>query len=158
MLVAWYPSVYAPRTGGAYDSHHRTAGIACRTRRRSGGVAAYGERAATAGDAGDRVPRFGFAPTNGTDGSCVSPGPGQNRLRRGPEGGDRIPLGRFSIRAIAGARRGASPPSSGRDFYRRLARAGIRGKGGHLNDSDRLRLWGRSGEGRSRGQPKPPRG
>ena len=27
-LVAWYPSVYAPRTGGAYDSHHRTAGIA----------------------------------------------------------------------------------------------------------------------------------
>ena len=26
--MAWYPSVYAPRTGGAYDSHHRTAGIA----------------------------------------------------------------------------------------------------------------------------------
>src|SRR5262249_42388152 len=31
---AWYPSLYAPRTGGAYDSHHRTAGIAGRTRRR----------------------------------------------------------------------------------------------------------------------------
>src|SRR5262249_32882741 len=27
-LVAWYRSLYAPRTGGAYDSHHRTAGIA----------------------------------------------------------------------------------------------------------------------------------
>src|SRR5262249_563109 len=27
-LVAWYRSIYAPRTGGAYDSHHRTAGIA----------------------------------------------------------------------------------------------------------------------------------
>src|SRR5262245_24183805 len=24
-LVAWYSSFYAPRTGGAYDSHHRTA-------------------------------------------------------------------------------------------------------------------------------------
>src|SRR5262249_5465034 len=30
-LVTWYRSVYAPRTGGAYDSHHRTAGIAGRT-------------------------------------------------------------------------------------------------------------------------------
>jgi hypothetical protein len=27
-LVVWYSSLYAPRTGGAYDSHHRTAGIA----------------------------------------------------------------------------------------------------------------------------------
>src|SRR5262249_10282204 len=26
-LVAWYRYVYAPRAGGAYDSHHRTAGI-----------------------------------------------------------------------------------------------------------------------------------
>src|SRR6266403_5940825 len=38
-LVAWYCSLYAPRTGGAYDSHHRTAGIAGRTRRRGGDVA-----------------------------------------------------------------------------------------------------------------------
>src|SRR5262245_21274406 len=41
-LVAWYPSLYAPRTGGAYDSHHRTAGIAGRTRRRGGGMAGCG--------------------------------------------------------------------------------------------------------------------
>jgi hypothetical protein len=34
-----------PRTGGAYDSDHRTAGIAGRTRRR-GGLAARGARAA----------------------------------------------------------------------------------------------------------------
>jgi len=33
-LVAWYSSLYAPRTGGAYDSHHWKAGIAGRTRRR----------------------------------------------------------------------------------------------------------------------------
>src|SRR5215468_2861054 len=45
-LVAWYPSLYAPRAGGAYDSHHRTAGIAGRTRRRGGRVAAGGARAA----------------------------------------------------------------------------------------------------------------
>ena len=36
-LVPWYSSPYAPRTGGAYDSHHRTARIASCTRRRSGG-------------------------------------------------------------------------------------------------------------------------
>src|SRR6516164_4463136 len=44
-LMAWYRSLYAPRTGGAYDSHHRTAGIVGRTRRR-GRVAARGVRAA----------------------------------------------------------------------------------------------------------------
>jgi hypothetical protein len=49
-LAAWYPSLYAPRAGGAYDSHHRTAGIAGRTRRRGGGVAARGAHAA-AGEA-----------------------------------------------------------------------------------------------------------
>jgi len=38
--VAWYRSAYAPRTGGAYDSHHRTAGIAGRIRLRGGRVAA----------------------------------------------------------------------------------------------------------------------
>src|SRR5262249_20580168 len=51
-LVAWYRSLYAPRTGGAYDSHHRTAGIACRTLR-GGSVAARG--ACAAGDAGGRL-------------------------------------------------------------------------------------------------------
>src|SRR5262249_56758919 len=44
--MAWYRSLYAPRTGGAYDSHHRTAGVAGRARRRGGWVAAGGARAA----------------------------------------------------------------------------------------------------------------
>ena len=35
---------YAPRAGGAYDSHHRTTGIASCTRRRGGCVAARGAR------------------------------------------------------------------------------------------------------------------
>jgi hypothetical protein len=48
-LVTWYPSLYAPRTGGAYDSHHRTAKIVGRARRRGGGVAACGARAAAEG-------------------------------------------------------------------------------------------------------------
>ena len=49
--MAWYPFLYAHRAGGAHDSHHRTARVAGRTRRRGGGVAARGARA-TAGDAG----------------------------------------------------------------------------------------------------------
>src|SRR5262245_53924353 len=55
-LVAWYRSLYAPRTGGAYDSHYRTARIAGCTRRRGSGVAARGAGAAV-GDAGGRVPQ-----------------------------------------------------------------------------------------------------
>jgi putative ABC transport system substrate-binding protein len=39
--VAWYRCFYAPRTGGAYDSHHRTAGVAGGPRRRGGRVAAW---------------------------------------------------------------------------------------------------------------------
>src|SRR5215831_10499621 len=41
-LAAWYRSIYAPRTGGAHGSHHRTAGTAGRTRRRDCRVAARG--------------------------------------------------------------------------------------------------------------------
>src|SRR5262245_11096616 len=57
-LVAWY-RCHAPRAGGVYDSHHRTAGIAGHTRRRGGRMAARGARAA-AGQAhryaGDNTP------------------------------------------------------------------------------------------------------
>src|SRR5262245_28767594 len=48
-FVTWYRSLYAPRTGGAHDSHHRTAGIAGRTRRRGGGVAARRARSSLSG-------------------------------------------------------------------------------------------------------------
>src|SRR5262249_31073822 len=51
-LAACYRSLYAPRAGGAYDSHHRTAGVAGCPRRRGGGVAARGAcRAARSGAA-----------------------------------------------------------------------------------------------------------
>ena len=53
-LVAWYRSIYAPRTGGAYDSHHRTAGIVGRARRRGSSVAACGARAAERAGAAHR--------------------------------------------------------------------------------------------------------
>ena len=46
LVFSWYRSLYAPRTAGAYDSHHRTAGIAGRTRRCGSRVAARGARAA----------------------------------------------------------------------------------------------------------------
>src|SRR5215471_17566172 len=58
-LVTWYPSLYAPRTGGAYDSHHRTAGIAGCTRRRGSCMVARGR--AAIGDADDRIPQLGLA-------------------------------------------------------------------------------------------------
>ena len=37
--VAWYVAFTHPRAGGAYDSHHRTAGIAGRSWRRDARVA-----------------------------------------------------------------------------------------------------------------------
>src|SRR5262249_10948735 len=55
-LVTGYRSIYAPRTGGAYDSHHRTAGIVGRTRQR-GSVAARGARAAVREGADHRITR-----------------------------------------------------------------------------------------------------
>src|SRR6516165_3017263 len=61
---------YAPRTGGAYGSHHRTAGIAGRTRRRGCRVAARGARAAAWSIAAPRRahrskrPRFSIAGFN----------------------------------------------------------------------------------------------
>src|SRR6516225_8597384 len=53
-LVPWYRFLHAPRTGGAHDSHHRTAGIAGRARRRGSRVAARGGGAAAV-HAGDRI-------------------------------------------------------------------------------------------------------
>src|SRR6516165_125850 len=72
---------YAPRTGGAYDSHHRTAGIAGRARRRGGFVAARGARAA-AGDASDRLPKRAVATRGGIRSSSVSPRPRPGAARR----------------------------------------------------------------------------
>src|SRR5262249_56855369 len=63
-VVACYRSIYAPRTGGAYDSHHRTEGIAGCTRRRGCRVAARGARAAAGEGADHRLPRLG-PPPNG---------------------------------------------------------------------------------------------
>ena len=52
--MAWYRSLYAPRTGGAYDSHHRTAGIADCARRRGGRGARNAIPKAHGSAAGDR--------------------------------------------------------------------------------------------------------
>src|SRR6516165_2508395 len=65
-LVTWYRSLYAPRAGGAYDSHHRTAGIAGCNQRRGCRVAARGGRAAAV-DAGDRISRLWLARTGRRD-------------------------------------------------------------------------------------------
>src|SRR5262249_8935401 len=60
-LVACYRSLYAPRAGGAYDSHHRTAGVAGRTRRHGRSMAARGARAATGEAADNRILRHEHA-------------------------------------------------------------------------------------------------
>jgi hypothetical protein len=73
-LVTWYCCLYAPRTGGAYDGHHRTAGIVGRTWRR-GGVASRGSRAA-AEAACDRVPQQRIARSIRTCRFRVPPRPG----------------------------------------------------------------------------------
>src|SRR5262249_36495220 len=82
-VAAWYPSVYAPRTGGAYDSHHRTAGVAGRTRRR-GRVATRGKCAA-AGEAADRrVPGLGLTVDAGIPGCCLRTATARTWLDREP--------------------------------------------------------------------------
>ena len=60
-LVAWYPFLYAPRAGGAYDSHHRTAGIAGRIWRRGSRVAARGTHLQSA------ISVIGFSGFSGAD-------------------------------------------------------------------------------------------
>src|SRR5215472_5260130 len=44
--MVWYRFLYAPRTGGAYDGHHRTAGIAGRARRLAWPLAARAQQPA----------------------------------------------------------------------------------------------------------------
>src|SRR5215831_1955440 len=90
--MAWYPSLYAPRTGGAYDSRHRTAGIAGRARRGGCSVAARGARAA-GGDAGGRFSQQHIARLVGAFRGRVPSGPEGGRLRRGSKRDNRVPLG-----------------------------------------------------------------
>src|SRR5262245_3526379 len=84
---------YAPRAGGVHDSHHRTAGIAGRTRRR-GCVAVRGKRAAASGEnppwcGADRGAMAGrrLSSTGGVPASAA-----RARLHRGPEYRLRISL------------------------------------------------------------------
>src|SRR5262245_61923635 len=98
----WWRGIVAfmhPRTGGAHDSHHRTAGIAGRTWRRGCRVAARGAGAA-GGDAGDRVSQR--LVTRGPNTVCdrISPRHSRDRLCRGPEPGDRVSLGAGPIRSL----------------------------------------------------------
>ena len=66
------------------------------------------------------MPVIGFLNSTSLEWVCgasarISPGPERDRLCRGRERGDRIPLGGGSIRSARGAGRRSSPPSGGRD-------------------------------------------
>src|SRR5215813_13139825 len=98
--MAWYPSLYAPRTGGAYDSHYRTAGIAGRTRRCCSRVAAGGARAA-ARDAGRWVSQQSSARRVGGPSRSVSPRPSRSWLCRRSKRLTRISLGEGRYERLA---------------------------------------------------------
>src|SRR6516165_9148418 len=83
------------RTGGAYDSHHRTAGIAGRARRR-GNMAARGARAAARANATHRRAReqlgCGRSRMAGPE-QCLRPRPARTRLVRRPKRAYRVSVG-----------------------------------------------------------------
>src|SRR5246127_2504210 len=90
---------------GACDETHvptaTTPGVHLGSRRRGGGVAARGAGAA-GGDAGGRVSQRAFAGAIGAADGGIPPGPKGQRLRRGRERDDHIPLGGGSMGSIAG--------------------------------------------------------
>src|SRR5262249_39841636 len=81
--MACYGSLYAPPTGGAYDSHHRTAGIAGCIRR-CGCVAARGPRAAVQPDAAGRCADGAYPERSG--GTVTHCGVPQDASRPGLDG------------------------------------------------------------------------
>ena len=115
-------------------------------------MAVRGARAA-AGDAGDRISRCHIADDDADRLRGISPGPEGDRLRRGRERGDRIPLGRQSSRSTAGAGGRIGSPTGRRDRHGRRA-CGARGQGGNHDDPNRLRGRRRSGQARSCRQPR----
>src|SRR6516165_5332305 len=90
-LTAWYRSLYAPRTGGAYDSHHQTTGTAGRTRRRVSRVAPHRARAAAI--AGDRIYQWRVGRCLRALRDRVPRRPQRNRFCGGPERGGRVTTG-----------------------------------------------------------------
>ena len=106
------------------------------------------------------MPVIGFLNSASPDGYAdraarIPPGPEGSRLCRGRERGDRIPLGRGSIRSAAGAGGRSGSPSGGRDRRDRRHRSGARGQGGNHDDSDRLHRRRRPGQAWSCRQPQP---
>src|SRR6516225_7105804 len=103
-LVAWYGYLCAPRAGGAYDSHHRTAGIAGRARRRGSRFAARG--AGAAGRQGLAHRHAGYHRRGGQirRHQCVPARPRGAWIYRGKEPHHRLSLGRRPPRALSGTR------------------------------------------------------
>src|SRR5262245_18640588 len=76
-----------------------------------GGVAARGAVAAV-GDAGDRVPQENFDPTLLPLSCGVSSGPQGDRIFRGSERRNRVPVGRGPVRSTASTGDGSGPAPS----------------------------------------------
>ena len=70
--------------------------------------------------------------------ASLPPGSRRSRLRRGSQRGDRIPLGRRSIRSAAGDGGRDGAPSSGGHRRDRRHRCGAGGQGGDHDNSNRV--------------------
>src|SRR5262252_1384442 len=111
-------------------------------------MAARGARAA-ASDAGDWVFISPIGRAVRAPSARIPPGPEGDRLRRGREHRDRIPLGGGPIRSAAGTRGGIGSPTGCR--HRRPQHGcDVGGQGGYYDDPHRLRSRRGPGEVRSR--------
>src|SRR5262245_17774572 len=124
---------------------------------RLGGGVACREPRPTAWNAVDRVPRYRFA--RSIRASCCrlpqrSPG---NRLRRGAECRDRVPLGRKPVRARARAGYRSSSPLGRCHRHGRRRNVRCCGQGCDCNNSHRVQQRRRSGQGGARRQSRPTR-
>src|SRR5262249_60989965 len=93
-LAACYRPLHAPRTGGAYDGHHRTAGIAGRTRRRGSRVADCGAGAAARKAADHWLSGLDHGFDREPMGRRLRAAATRTRLDRGAYCRDRVSLGR----------------------------------------------------------------
>jgi len=130
--------------GRGPDEHLPSTARIHRRARRGGDVAAHGARAAI-GTAADRVVGRRFSRAIRGPNGRLSPGSFRNRLRRGPQSRNRVPLGGESKRSIAGIGGRSGSPTGDRDCRSREHSCGARGPCGDHHDTHRLRNRDRPG-------------
>jgi hypothetical protein len=142
-------------TGGSHGNGHPTARIHIHAVWHGGGVAARDARTA-AWHADNRISQHRVTGRVRADGSCASSGPCGDRLCRGTERLDRIPMGRRPKRSTLGICKRSGSPSGGGNRRYRWQQPGVGCQNGDIDDSNRVHGWSRPGANRARCQPRPP--